>query len=142
MPCFKGLPQLPIFLSKEYVPFGFSLDAKHQESKLAILDNWAEDEEPTLAIFFLPRSIALSTEGGNALASLRLSWQEQLPQRIASKTVISLLCRLAGGLEKLKGKSPEQGQVLKSPKSHSLCSLKHAKNVSKCDLEHPPWNFL
>ena len=45
----KGVPRLPLFLSKNQVPLGFNLDAKHPDSKLAILEDWVDNAQPTLA---------------------------------------------------------------------------------------------
>ena len=103
----KGVPRLPLFLSKNQVPLGFNLDAKHPDSKLAILEDWVDNAQPTLATLFLPRSIALSAEGGTALGPRMLAffqptWHEERPERTTARTVISLLCRLAGGPQKLK----------------------------------------
>ena len=72
---------------------------KHPEANLEVLHDWVEEKGP--------RSMALSAEGGKALAPrvlefLRPSWHELRPGSTASKTVISLLCRLAGGPVKLK----------------------------------------
>ena len=99
--------RLVLFLSKNQVPLGFNLDVKHPDSKLAILEDWVDNAQPTLATLFLPWSIALSAEGGTALGPRMLAffqptWHEERPERTTARSVISLLCRLARGPQKLK----------------------------------------
>jgi hypothetical protein len=40
----RGMPRLPVFLSKHKVPLGFALDAKHPEANLQMLCDFVEEE--------------------------------------------------------------------------------------------------
>ena len=103
----RGMPRLPVFLSKHKVPLGFVLDAKHPEANLQMLCDFVEEEGVSLGTLFLPQSMGLSAEGGRALGPrvlglLRPQWHEEQLQRFAARIVVALLCRLAGGPAKPK----------------------------------------